>query len=92
MSNRLAYKKNCAGCGEELFMAICRDGRWRAFETDRQPLPLPFAWAWRKRVGMEETDRVAGHLLHPCPEFHDRALATVTPLTLGRHPLAEEAS
>jgi hypothetical protein len=72
MTNRLAYLKACDGCGQQIFMAICRDGKWRAFEVERQKVPLPFAWAWRKRVGMEETDTVCGHLRHPCPAYHDR--------------------
>ncbi len=85
--DQLAYRKTCDGCGTEIFMAICRDGRWRPFETRRQPTPLPFTWAWRKRIGMEETDRVPGHLIHPCPAYHDRIdFGTVT------NPHAKEAS
>ncbi len=72
MNNGLAYLKICDGCGAEIFMAICRDGRWRPFETRRQLVSLSFAWAWRKRHGMEETDRVPGHLIHPCPAYRDR--------------------
>lgn len=76
----LAYRKECAGCGDAIFMAICRDGRWRPFEIERQPTPLPFAWAWRKGYGMEETDRVCGHLVHPCADYHMRAFGPANPL------------
>ena len=80
--NGVAYQKPCDGCGSEIVMAICRDGRWRPFETKRQPTPLPFAWAWRKRIGMEETDRVPGHLIHYCADYHDRIdLAPFAPTT-----------
>lgn len=78
---QLAYLKDCTGCGTEVFMAICRDGRWRPFETELQPVPLPFAWAWRKRVGMEETDRVRGHVIHYCADYHDRAFRPGLSLT-----------
>ena len=67
---QLAYLKSCDGCGAEIFMAICRDGRWRPFETERQIVPVPFAWAWRKHYGMEETDAVCGHLIHYCADYH----------------------
>jgi hypothetical protein len=71
MINRLAYAKECTGCGAEIFMAICRDGRWRPFETELQPVPSPHAWAWRKNYGMEETEIVRGRLIHYCADFHD---------------------
>lgn len=69
---RLAYRKTCGGCGSEIFMAICRDGRWRPFETSEQPKGTPGTWAWRKRQGMEETDLATGHGIHYCADFHDR--------------------
>ncbi len=90
MTNPLAYKKNCAGCGHEIVMAICRDGRWRPFETERQAVPLPFACAWRKRHGMEETDRVPGHLIHPCADYHDRALRFAENATPTRRCLVHD--
>lgn len=65
----LAKKEPCRHCGREIVLAVCRDGRWRVFEPELQPMPVPFAWAWRKHIGMEETDAVRGHLLHYCAEY-----------------------
>jgi hypothetical protein len=79
MSDALAYRKTCDGCAAPIFMATCRDGRWRPFESERQRTPVPFAWAWRKGYGMEETDVVPGHLIHYCADFHDRPLARCHP-------------
>ncbi len=89
MTNHIAYLKECNGCHSEIFMAICRDGRWRPFETRQLPPGTCGAWAWRKRQGMEETDRAPGHSIHYCADFHDRAFkfdGNFVP------PLAEEAS
>jgi hypothetical protein len=83
----LAYRKICDGCDSEIFMAVCRDGRWRPFEPKRQTVPLSFAWAWRKRIGMEETDRVCGHLIHYCADYHDRAFQFAGNVA---HPSADE--
>jgi len=83
----LVYAANCRYCAKPIYVAICRDGRWRTFEPDLQSVPLPFAWAWRKRVGMEETDTVRGHLLHFCAE-HSHFLADQK----VRHPLAQESA
>ena len=69
---KLAYLKPCDGCGSEIFMAVCRDGRWRPFERDEVPTAPEHVWAWRKREGMEETDLAPGHLVHYCADFHDR--------------------
>lgn len=77
----LAYRKPCTGCGADIFMAVCRDGRWRPFEPKLQEVPLPFAWAWRKGHGMEETDVVRGHFIHCCADFHDRPLAAFAEVT-----------
>lgn len=87
--NGVAYTKTCGGCGSEIFIAVCRDGRWRPFETKRQAVPVSFAWAWRKRHGMEETDHVCGHLIHYCADYHDRAFQFSGNTA---HPLAAEES
>jgi hypothetical protein len=69
---RIAYLKPCDGCGQEIFMALSRDGRWRPFETTRVN-PAPHGvWAWRKRHGMEEQDQFPGYRMHYCADFHDR--------------------
>lgn len=70
--NHLAYLKPCAGCGTEIFMAICRDGRWRPFDTRQFPAADNSVWAWRKRHGMEEQELVPGHHIHLCPAYHHR--------------------
>lgn len=71
--NRLAYEKDCEGCGDAIYMVICRDGRWRPFEK-RRVLPAEHGvWAWRKKHGMEEQQLTPGHLVHICPAYHDRA-------------------
>jgi hypothetical protein len=64
----LAYLTPCRYCGTEVYVAICRDGRWRTFDTRRVPAAERCVWAWRKRLGMEEQDLVPGHLLHYCAE------------------------
>jgi hypothetical protein len=65
----LAYATPCRYCGSEVYVAICRDGRWRSFEKDLcDPAPHN-VWAWRKRHGMEEQDLVRGYHLHFCAEY-----------------------
>lgn len=86
---KLAYAKPCDGCGSSIYLAICRDGRWRPFELAEQPKGTPGTWAWRKRQGMEETEHVAGHGIHYCAEFHDQAFRFDGNFI---HPHAEEAS
>jgi hypothetical protein len=71
VSERLAYAKDCV-CGSPIFMAICRDGRWRPFETREQAAGTPGTWAWRKTYGMEETELARGRSIHYCAVFHDR--------------------
>lgn len=75
MITKLAYVKECDGCARTIFMAICRDGRWRPFETELVEKAPREVWAWRKREGMEEQDLVAGHLLHFCAAYHSPNLA-----------------
>lgn len=83
MITRLAYVKTCEGCQSEIFMAICRDGRWRPFETYEHPAAEHSVWAWRKRYGMEETDRTSGYVIHKCADFHDRAFRFAGNLVTG---------
>lgn len=73
----LAYVRDCVTCGQEIVLAICRDGRYRAFERRLQPVPSEHAWAWRKRIGMEETDVVRGHMIHFCAGYRDGVTTAV---------------
>lgn len=68
MTGQLAYEAPCRYCSGPIYMAICRDGRWRSFELAEHPAAVAGVWAWRKRQGMEEQDRVPGHVLHYCAE------------------------
>jgi hypothetical protein len=71
----IAEAIDCRWCARPIYLAICRDGRWRSFERDLMPPAPRNVWAWRKRHGMEETDRVHGYRLHFCAEYadaHDR--------------------
>lgn len=70
MENRLAYATACKVCSYKIFVARCRDGFWRPFDTNELPAGLPGTWAWRKRQGMEETDLVPGHAIHHCYGAH----------------------
>lgn len=74
--HRLAYLKECDGCHHTIFMAVCRDGRWRPFETELVERAEREVWAWRKREGMEEQDLTRGYHIHYCADFHDRIPAT----------------
>lgn len=67
--NLLAYPTNCRYCGELIYLAICRDGKWRTFETRTVPAAPFGVWAWRKTWGMEEQDRIAGKTLHYCAQY-----------------------
>jgi hypothetical protein len=74
----LAKRTPCRYCGTTVVLAICRDGRWRTFETATVPAAAVNVWAWRKHLGMEETDLVDGHRLHFCVEYveaHDGVTA-----------------
>jgi hypothetical protein len=64
----LVYAAPCRYCDRDVYVAICRDGKWRTFERDLKPASAT-TWAWRKREGMEETNRVPGHYLHYCAEY-----------------------
>lgn len=68
--NRLAYPKPCEGCGQQIILAICRDGRWRPFDTTDHPPAEHGVWQWRKKHGMEEQELVAGKHVHICPAYH----------------------
>lgn len=68
----LAYLKECLGCREIIFMAICRDGRWRPFETPLVSRADREVWTWRKKEGMEEQDITAGYHIHYCADYFDR--------------------
>lgn len=68
--DRLARKITCSHCAAKIVVAVCRDGRWRAFDPTELPAGTPGAWAWRKHQGMEETELVPGHPLHYCLGHH----------------------
>lgn len=65
----LARAIDCRDCDRPIYIAICRDGRWRPFERKLHPAGTPGTWAWRKHQGMEETELVPGYGLHYCPSF-----------------------
>jgi hypothetical protein len=65
----LAYLTPCRYCDTEIYVAMCRDGRWRTFEIDLCGPAEHNVWAWRKRHGMEEQDIVRGYRLHFCAEY-----------------------
>lgn len=65
----LAYHAPCRYCGRPVYVALCRDGRWRTFETATVPTAPAGVWAWRKTWGMEEQELVPGHVLHFCAEY-----------------------
>lgn len=65
----LARAVDCRYCQRPIYVAICRDGKWRSFEPRRVPAAAALVWAWRKRHGMEEQDLVPGHHLHYCAEY-----------------------
>jgi hypothetical protein len=69
--SHLAYIKTCDGCGQNIYMAISRDGRWRPFEMRRVPAAPHGVWSWRKRYGMEEQDQFPGYVIHFCADYHD---------------------
>jgi hypothetical protein len=83
----LAEAVNCRYCDGPIYLAVCRDGRWRTFERDLMPPAPANVWAWRKRYGMEETDRASGYRLHYCAEYR-----RVRFDSNFIHPRAEEAS
>jgi hypothetical protein len=72
----LAKAVNCRYCDRPVYVAICRDGKWRTFERELRPAS-PITWAWRKTYGMEETDKVPGYSLHYCAEYNRVDPATV---------------
>lgn len=77
----LALALHCRYCNNPVYVAICRDGRWRSFERELMPVSPHGVWAWRKRIGMEETDIARGYRLHFCAEYdHVRyGLSAVVP-------------
>lgn len=62
----LAYPTNCRYCGDLIYLAMCRDGKWRSFDTKTVPAAPFGVWAWRKTWGMEEQEHVPGKGLHYC--------------------------
>lgn len=70
----LVHAVECRYCDNPIYVAICRDGKWRSFERDLRPASA-ITWAWRKTWGMEETDRVPGYSLHWCPEYNRAGLS-----------------
>lgn len=54
-------------------MVICRDRRWRPFETRRIDPGPAGVWSWRKGIGMEEQDLFPGYGIHYCADYHNRA-------------------
>jgi hypothetical protein len=73
----LAYLTPCRYCDTEIYLAICRDGRWRSFDTQTVPAADKGVWAWRKRYGMEEQELVSGKQFHYCAEYRRVDPATV---------------
>ncbi len=69
----LARPVDCRSCGSSVYLALCRDGRWRTFERATVPAAPTGVWAWRRTWGMEEQELVPGHLLHYCAGY--RALS-----------------
>lgn len=65
---QLARAVGCRYCSRPIYVALCRDGRWRSFDRARVLAAPAGVWAWRKHEGMEETDVVPGHRLHFCAE------------------------
>lgn len=67
----LAKKEPCRYCTAEIVVALCRDGRWRTFDSNLTQAAPANVWAWRRHLGMEETDRAPGYRLHFCAEYDD---------------------
>ena len=71
----LAYATPCRYCDELIYLALCRDGRWRTFDTRTIPAAPTGVWAWRKHHGMEEQELVTGKRLHYCSHYNRPNLA-----------------
>jgi hypothetical protein len=71
---KLAHALTCRHCAGAIYVALCTDGRWRAFDRTELPAGTAGSWAWRKRLGMEETDLAPGHPLHYCLGHHGYGL------------------
>lgn len=69
--DHLAHLGPCRYCLHRIYVVICSDGRWRAFNEDEHPAGTPGIWAWRRRVGMQETDVAPGRGLHYCMGWHN---------------------
>jgi hypothetical protein len=54
---------------------MCRDGKWRSFDTATVPPAEAGVWAWRKGWGMEEQELVRGKRLHYCASYDRPNLA-----------------
>lgn len=85
----LAYVTGCRYCDGQIYVAICRDGKWRSFEMRLVPPAPANVWAWRKRYGMEEQDLVHGHFLHYCADYN-RAFRFVENSIADRRAAPEE--
>ena len=58
----------CPHCGQTNHLALCADGRRRAFDLRVHPAGVSGVWAWHRRQGMRETDLAPGYRLHSCNE------------------------
>ena len=62
------YRRACRyGCGADVLIAVCADGRWRAFDLAVQP-PSPTTCAWRIGRGMTGDASTPGIRLHYCDD------------------------
>lgn len=80
MTGTLVSAVDCKHCTGPIYVALCRDGRYRGFERTLLPAGTPGAWAWRKHLGMEETDLAPGYGLHYCRGHHGFELDDVRSL------------
>lgn len=67
-AGQLARQVDCRYCHQPIFLAVCRDGRWRTFDLIDTPAHTSGVWAWRRHLGMEEQELVPGKRQHHCIE------------------------
>ena len=66
MWSALTRISHCQDCGQTVHLALCADGRRRAFEVHEHPPGVHGVWAWQRGPGIRETDLTPGYRLHSC--------------------------